>query len=431
MRFFNFLFIGLLFSTSLLASAASGASITLNSSGESSYQLIGNEFSNVAGLTVKITYDTSILESPRITPGALAKGTVFVANPDNNRTGEVTIALVSSPGVVSGSGSLAEITFTRKGSSGGGITGITAPQVIDPNRKALPVSAGLGNLSGATTAFANAPSSQSTESGGTTTIIPGSQPSGTGTAAYPGAVTLAVNAEPTHEKQAKESSETPVAPPTPTPPTEIARQESVPESITPAVKPEKRTLPAPPANVLELFRTYKGEPTLKSLKKLFVARGGEWIAQEPPVAPADGKTVITLQLATEIFTEKAPNFSLSGLEMKRVKPAENGWAIEVVPLKDSLKSSISIVVDGNVSEVQIIAVPALPKVWDKVKLSEAEVNRFLADKSVGKASRNDLNGDGKHDYKDDYIMVGNYLLHNPKAGLEKAEKPKEAGKSAK
>jgi hypothetical protein len=402
MRIRTLFFIVAILSTSLLASAASGASITINSSGGSSYQVVGSGLSNVAALDVTIKYDPSIIESPKITPGTLARGS-FVANP--NTPGVIRIAFVTTSGV-SGTGSLAEITFTRKGTSGGGITGITLNQILDPSGKALQVIAGLGNLSGsAMTAFPNADSSQIPGSGGTTTTIPGTQPSAAGGTAAIGTLTLPGESGSDKDNQRKDAAEIPVTPPAATPATEIARQEPVPEN-SPPVKKEKRPIPAAPADVLEIFRAYKGEPTLKSLKKLFTARGGEWIVQNPPVAPADGKTLITLQLATDIFNEKAPNFSLKGLEMKQIKTSDSGWAFEVIPAKDSLNSSISIVFDGSVVEVQVVTVPALPKSWDKVKLTEAEVNRFLA----GKAPKGDLNGDGLHDYKDDYILVGNYLL---------------------
>ena len=411
MRISTLFFIFAIFSTSLTASNASAAAITLNSSGGSSYQLVGSGFSNVAGLDVTIRYDSSALESPKVAQGTLANGTMFVAN--TNLTGAIRIAFVSTSGV-SGTGPLANITFTQKGSSGGGITGITA-QTIDHAGKPLPVTASLGNVSVSTDSGSSG--SPQAGQGGSTTIIPGTQPAGTPGAPSIGTLTLPGEGGAGKEKQPAESAgNNPATPPTTAPATESARQEPAPESSPPAQKPEKLPVPNPPANVLELFRTYKGEPNLKSLKKLFVDRGGEWIVQVPLVAPADGNTMITLQLVTDRFSERAPSFSLNGLEMKRVKASENGgWAIEVVPAKDALNSSISIVFDGKVVDVQVISVPALPKSWDKVKLTEAEVNRFLADRTPGKSLKGDLNGDGIHDYKDDYILVGNYLLKESSA----------------
>lgn len=422
MRISTIFFIFAIFSTSLTASNASAAAITLNSSGGSSYQVVGNGLSNVAGLKLIIKYDPSALESPRVTQGTLVSGAMFIANPNN--LGEVSIAFVSASGV-SGTGPIANIAFTQKGSSGGGITGIRIDSIIDPSGKPLPATAALGNVS--------APSSDSSGSplttglGGGTTIIPGTQPSGTGGTSSIGTLTLQGDVEAAREKQNKESVGTPT---TTAPATESARLEPAPE-YTPPVKKEKRPIPSPPANVLELFKTYKGEPALKSLKKLFVARGGEWIVQNPPVAPADGKSPVTLQLATDIFNEKAPNFSLKGVEMKGVVSAESGWAIEVIPAKDSLNSSISIAFDDGVVEVQIVTLPPLPKSWDKVKLTEAEVNRFLADRTQGKSAKGDLNGDGLHDYKDDYILIGNYLLKESSAEPKKKESVKEGGKAAK
>jgi len=425
MRISTLFFIFALFSISLTASHASAAAITLNSSGGSSYQLVGSGFSGVAGLDVTIRYDSSALESPKVAQGTLSNGTMFVAN--TNLQGAVRIAFVSTSGV-SGTGPIAEISFTQKGSSSGGITGITA-QTLDHNGKALPVTAAVGNLSVASLPADSSGSGAPLTAGlgGTTTTIPGT--AGTGGGASIGTLTLQGDVEAAREKQNKDSAGNPAAPQTTAPAAESAKLEPAPEYTQPAKK-EKRPLPSPPANVLELFRTYKGEPVLKNLKKLFVTRGGEWIVQNPPVAPADGKTPITLQLATDVFNEKAPNFSLKGVEMKGVASADRGWAIEVIPAKDTLSSSIAIAFDDGVVEVQIVTLPPLPKSWDKVKLTEAEVNRFLADRTQGKSAKGDLNGDGIHDYKDDYILVGNYLLRES-AEPKKMEGVKEGGKAAK
>ncbi len=401
-------FIVAIFLTGLTASNATAASITLASADGSVYQLVGNGFSKVSALNVTIKYDPSSLEAPKISQGPLANGTLFVANPYT--PGEVKIAFVHASGVT-GTGSIAEIVFTSKGSSGGGITGMTA-QTLDPKGQILPVTAAVSNFSGSSmTAFPNAGSPQTSGAGGATTS-PASGVTGTGGTAYLGAVTLPGEDSSGREKQVRESAENPAVQPAATPALETVKQEPAPES-TPPVQLVKRPTPIPPANTLERFKAYNEALTLEGLKQLFANRGGDWIAQIPPIAPADGKSLITLQLSTELFYEKAPNFSLRGVEMKRVTSSENGWAIEIIPAKDSMNSSISIVVDRSVVEVPLLTVPALPKSWDTVKLTRSEVNLFLADRSV----KRDLNGDGRHDYKDDYIMVGNYLLQeNPAEG---------------
>jgi cohesin domain-containing protein len=417
MRISTLFFIVAIFLTGLTASNASAAAITLNSSGASSYQLVGSGLSNLAALDVTIRYDASTLESPTVTSGTLTGGAVFVSNP--NIPGEVRIAFIQQTGI-SGNGVLANIAFTLKGSSGGRINGISLNKALDPKSATLQIPTSLGNVAVASLPTEPGSGAPPAGQGGTTTIIPGTQPSGTGGIALGGTVTLPGEGS-NKEKQAG-APESQEAPPVTAPVAEIARQEPVPES-TPPVKKEKQPIPSPPANVLELFRTYKGEPVLKEMKKLFAGRGGEWIVQNPPVAPADGNTLITLQLATDIFGEKAPNFSLKGVEMKGVVPTESGWAIQVVPSKDVLNSSISILFEGKVVEVQVVAVPPLPKAWDKVTLTETEANRYLSDR---KSSKGDLNGDGNHDYKDDYILVGNYLLKETAAQPKKTVGSKEA-----
>jgi hypothetical protein len=66
--------------------------------------------------------------------------------------------------------------------------------------------------------------------------------------------------------------------------------------------------------------------------------------------------------------------------------------------------------DDAATDIPLVVVPPLKGQWVGKKLTEAEVNRFLAERGTDKAPLGDLNNDGRRDYRDDYIMIGNYLL---------------------
>jgi hypothetical protein len=53
----------------------------------------------------------------------------------------------------------------------------------------------------------------------------------------------------------------------------------------------------------------------------------------------------------------------------------------------------------------------------KLSFSEAETSAFLKDQGAEKPMF-DLNRDGKHDYIDDYIYTGHYLLNNKQVKAE-------------
>jgi hypothetical protein len=169
-------------------------------------------------------------------------------------------------------------------------------------------------------------------------------------------------------------------------------------------------LPVPPANVLERFRTYTGERTVAALKPLFTQRGGAWIAQEPAIARADGKTPLTVLIMLERVGLEAPNFALRSLELKALKTVgEAGWSVEGVPVAGAVQASIAMLLDDAATDIPLVVIPPLPAAWAAKKLAEADVNRFLVERGTEKMPVGDLNNDGRRDYRDDYIMVGNYL----------------------
>jgi hypothetical protein len=89
-------------------------SIQIVPSGPGEYTVMASNFSNVGGVDVTITYDTTSLVNPRITQGSLLAGAVFVSN--LTLPGSVKFAAMSLR-AISGCGTLATITFDLPGAA--------------------------------------------------------------------------------------------------------------------------------------------------------------------------------------------------------------------------------------------------------------------------------------------------------------------------
>lgn len=87
--------------------------ISIVSSGPGEYAVTADNFSNIGGVEVTITYDTGTFANPRITPGSLLAGTMFVQNLSFSQSSLKFAAISLS--AISGSGTLATINFDARG----------------------------------------------------------------------------------------------------------------------------------------------------------------------------------------------------------------------------------------------------------------------------------------------------------------------------
>lgn len=396
----------------LTASQLLAATLTVAPSGSGKYLLQGGSFTGVAALDVTVNYDTATLSAPQIAKRELA-GPLFVANP--NIPGQVRLAFIADAGV-SGSGAIAEITFTVKGGSPP-LPTVGAASLYDVNSVSIPVTAGSSTVPPSSGSPVVQPvPREPIWTGGTGDA--GSKPqtgstatTGSGTPTWLGTVTMPGDAQKTAETKAPQVDE----PPPPPQPAAAAGHEleaAIPTSTAPQPPPRERfKLPVAPASIVDRFRTYTGELTVAALKPLFTQRGGTWATQQPEIAPADGKTKVSVLINLERAGLEAPNFALRGLEMSSLRTVgETGWQIEATPAKDKTKASITMLVEDATAEIPVTVVPPLPAPWAGKKLTEAEVNRYLLDRGTAKAPAGDLNRDGRRDYLDDYIMIGNFLM---------------------
>ncbi|RII30518.1 MAG: hypothetical protein CXR30_05915 [Geobacter sp.] len=162
------------------------------------------------------------------------------------------------------------------------------------------------------------------------------------------------------------------------------------------------------------FSTFKGTRTLKNLEPLFDAASARaaGFVQIPAIAVSDGKNRLSIKLGLA-STGFVPNFRLKGANLKSIRPlSDKVWELSVLPQKGKADVRLTVLVGSGRAEVPLVVVPPLDAVIDRDSngLSEAGVNALLAKGGTGKPVY-DLNGDGKQDFLDDYILVAHYLRH--------------------
>jgi hypothetical protein len=83
------------------------------------------------------------------------------------------------------------------------------------------------------------------------------------------------------------------------------------------------------------------------------------------------------------------------------------WLIEALPEIETVKAQLVVSSDTAIFEFPLVVAPPLPS---EIDLSEQGFIRFLTGKDRTVPSPQDLNGDGRTDYLDDYIYTANYLV---------------------
>lgn len=201
---------------------------------------------------------------------------------------------------------------------------------------------------------------------------------------------------------------------------------ATPSSLAPPAQTDSGTGVASPSSNMALaklaamdspmqrFSTFKGARTLKNLEPLFDAASARaaGFVQIPAIAVSDGKSRFSIKLALA-SAGVVPNFRLKGANLKSIRPlSDKVWELSVLPQKGKADVRLTILAGSGRAEVPLVVVPPLDAVADRDSngLSEAGVNALLAKAGTGKTVY-DLNGDGKQDFLDDYILVAHYLRH--------------------
>ena len=389
----------------IASSIAAGASLSVSSSGNGVYTVQGSAMDGIATVDLTVTYNSATLSSPSVSQGSLISGAMMVAN--TNIPGSIRIAIVSTSHF-SGSGPVVIISFANKGTGTVQIANIklTDNKGIAMSATALYPEPGIPfsetTTSTSTSTSTSTATTTATTPSSTSTTASTSQPTSLGTVSMPG-----VNQPGGDVKPAKPPlTEPPQQPP------EVAEKLSaateppaVEQSAEPVTNAElKQTVYV---SILERFHTYQGERTPASMMMLFANALAPAIRQEPAIAISDGTTNVRIIIDLPAFAVSSPNFALSGARMVSLKKGAvpGRWILEALPGKNAMNASVTILNGNSVIEYPLTTVSS----GVKVSPEESTFSAFLKDAGT-KVPKHDLNGDGRHDYMDDYIYTALYLI---------------------
>jgi hypothetical protein len=400
------------------AAFSSAASVNVTPSGGNSFIIQGDGMDGVYGVDVVINYDSSSLSAPTVSQGALVSGALFVTN--TNSPGVIKVGVISVK-AFSGSGQIGLITFAEKKGSGG-ITSVSS-KTIDSSGDLTSAQTDASGGGDSSTVFSSTPgipfsrpTTASTPATTSTSAASTSQTTGSSTT-LSGYVVMPSEVTPKKETSPAETTAKVVE--APAEELEIAvtsAKADIPaaaKDIEPPAKPEKSKSTVY-SGVLERFRNYKGEKNPAILSALFKKEVASSIRQQSLVVLSDGTTNLRVVATLTSSAGASPNFALNGATLVSLKRDSNSanWIIDVLPRKNAVQATLTIMDGSEDIEYPLTTAPPLK---DRL-VSEAAFAAFLKNTDI---KVTDLNGDGKHDYIDDYIYTANYLA---RMGEEKAKK---------
>ncbi len=394
-----------------LTTGALAAGITITPQGNGVFSINGYKMDGVAGIELYVNYDSSTLASPTTVAGSLVAGSLLTDNP-NFAPNTIKIAIIKQTGF-SGTGQLAVVSFASHTGTGS-IT--VSSNMIDTKGVAVQTSAratAMDFQSSSTVASVNWSGTNTTNTSGTTnTGNTGSLiQTSLGTVSMPG--------------DGQPGSDTKAAPPKPADSNVAAAKPAEPLTVKapepPAVekpaaepqKPEKIRFISYPS-ILDDFRTYNGPKIPARLLELLNKQVAPVIRQEPAVALSNGKNILKIIVEISGAADKSPNFALSGAKLVSLHRDAAAWIVEAMPQTGALLANLTILTDSDTIEYPLTLAPVV----EGISASEADFAAFLKD-GAAPAPKRDLNGDGKHDYTDDYIYAVNFLVKKEVANKTK------------
>ncbi len=395
------------------AQIAFGASIAITPTGNGTFVIQGGSMDGVAGIDLSVLYDSKLLASPTVTQGGLVSGSMMVAN--TNIPGSIRILVISTK-AFSGAGPIVTISFGSHTGTGN----LSVSTTMIDSKQAAVVVAGGGKSStmdfqtsadaSGSAGFIQAPGVPFSQPTQNTVTAP---PSSTSTATSTSLGTVSMPKE-TQGKIDTKSVETaaaaePVLEPAIPAPAETTNNEK--QAIEPQKPAEISTVSY--KGILEVFRAHQGDKTPAIVIALINSEVAPTIHQEPSVVLSDGKTTVKIKVKLGTDNEKSPNFVLNGAKLVSLKKeaADPEWVVVAMPHSNVLQAGLTILTDNSIIEYPLTLAPPV----GKVSAVEADFNAFLKDSGAA-APKHDLNGDGKHDYLDDFLYTANYLVKKGVSG---------------
>jgi hypothetical protein len=363
-----------------------------------SFTVQGNNMDGVAGIELNLTYDNKSLDTPTVVKESLVSTAMLAAN--TAIPGSIRIAIISTT-PFSGSGPVATIKFAN----GSGSVRIVSQNTINSSGAQI----GSGTISdlGPGVPFSQPVTTTTTPTTATGTSTGNTVPV-TSIPTYQGTVAMPLDTaaqQPIKQPAPVEQPHTQVAS---APSGEASPPPDTPRSSIPA---EAKTEPARQIThigILERFRIYEGEKTPAALSALFTREVTSTITQTPAIAVSDGTGKVTVTVELPV-SDVSPNFAINGAKMASIgKDNDTGrWIIELLPHKSVFRATLTIMTGNTVIDYPLTVI--LPV--GAMKFTDKDFSEFIKDSGAAKP-KFDLNGDGRHDYIDNYIYTGHYLLNN-------------------
>lgn len=397
------------------ATLALGASVTVSSTGSGSFVIQGENLNGVAGIDLNLGYDSLVLANPTVSWGSIVSGALSVANTSN--PGSIRIAIIRTD-PFSGSGPIATLSFAKQYNSGG-LTSISAKLIdskganIATQASIAPGASGTQTVDSGLVTAAGIPFSQSEPSrgvsAGATTAVPTTTQAGLGTVSMPVDTPSKAEPQPVDPKAARTPEAVEMTEGVP----QQTRQPEV-EKVAEAIEASevKQTVYS---SVLDRFRIYQGEKSPEILMALMTKAVSATIRQEPAVAVSDGKTAVRVTVDLSAIKGTSTNFAFTGAKLVSLKKeGDTGiWVLEALPQMNTLKASVTMLNSTSVIEFPLTIVPPAAAVSSK----RDDFATFLKD-SGSKVPKQDLNGDGRHDYLDDFMYTAHYLINSSAAAAK-------------
>ncbi len=383
------------------------STLSLLPAGNGGFTLQGEEMDNVSAMDITITYDASTLSNPRVTQGGFIAGALMAVN--TNVPGTVRMGIVTTT-PVKGAGAIATIAFDQVENSPGRIIAIKA-NITNSKSKPLPLQTQIFNSANEPVAAPTPPSNSGTQSGAT--APPTSSPEG-------GSPVIGGGGEPsdgsaTTEK--KEPAPAPEALPEPAKEQAVVSQETASYAAGKAqpVKPTGQVKKVySQKSVLERFRRYKGERSVKALTELFNQEPLIGFKQDPLIALANGKATITVSFIAMPAGKEKPDVKVAGaalISLKKDPDNTNTWIAELRPDRKAVTATLIVDQEKVHMVFPVVVAPEANVDLDKSgSVAEADFKMFLRDRGPAQKPLFDLNNDGKRDFVDDYIFTANYLV---------------------
>jgi hypothetical protein len=397
------------------------STVTISPATDGVFSILGTGIEGASAIELAVSYDTTTLANPRVVEGPLIAGAMTATNSAVPGTVRLVIIRISP---ISGSGVIATLTFDRTGPSPGRISALTA-RLANANGAPLLAQVLITNPPNAVADASAASQTQNAPAGsevlqtnagslGTPapllrTAIAAAQPAapeelnGTLDALHPGER----DAQPAAKDTAPASGIDQVA---------KARTAESPTTKDDNPAPEKTQTKNifTQKSVLERFREYQGERTADTFVSLFDQENLIGCRQDPPVAISDGKTVVKVTFISPPGNITSSDVAVRGaklLSLRRDPDNSNTWIVKLVPEKDGYQASIA-VLQGALKMVYPLTIAPMVNVdfSQSGKVTKADFNRYLTKYKTAKPFSPDFTGDGKWDYRDDYILTANYLF---------------------